>query len=92
MTESVASLQNSPRNNILLWQLVLRYQPLIDGDIITFDEAVLSASIEYYARREMCAVPKHGFEALFGPVDPDYSCGAAYCADPACNTHNRSEH
>lgn len=20
-------------------------------------------------------------------VDPDYSCGAAYCDDPACNTH-----
>lgn len=20
-------------------------------------------------------------------VDPDYACGAAYCDDPACNTH-----
>lgn len=20
-------------------------------------------------------------------VDPDYSCGADYCDDPACNTH-----
>jgi hypothetical protein len=20
--------------------------------------------------------------------DPDYACGAAYCDDPACNTHN----
>jgi hypothetical protein len=22
-----------------------------------------------------------------GKPDPDYSCGAAYCDDPACNMH-----
>lgn len=26
---------------------------------------------------------------FFGPVDPDYACGATYCDDPACNTHGR---
>ena len=35
--------------------------------------------------------PISGFEGLFAPPDPDYSCGAAYCDDPACNTHNGKE-
>lgn len=29
--------------------------------------------------------PKQPFG--FGLPDPDYSCGAAYCDDPACNMH-----
>jgi hypothetical protein len=34
------------------------------------------------ANRAVMDVPE-----IVGKPDPDYSCGAAYCDDPACNMH-----
>ena len=32
-------------------------------------------------------VPEIAPTSEWGSPDPDYACGAAFCDDPACNTH-----
>jgi hypothetical protein len=36
-------------------------------------------------------VKKYGFEEVTPLPDRDYTCGAAYCDDPACNTHGAKD-
>lgn len=47
---------------------------------LTYDEIEMRVSQFYAEDRKL--------QRLYTAPDPEYTCGAAYCDDPACRTHN----